>query len=230
MKCFAKDKVVYSSCQYEVKKHGKKTLFKDWIHPEYIEDGRTNELKQYLIQSNRKDLIWSDYMRYISDVINILFIPTEVRDYARDIYVLQEHFDWELITKIRHLAFENKFRTANLCVFPHSEIIHKSNDDETVQSYVNNKDWMIDIAYDACICNDIAVFPNPKYVTYEQLLQITEPIFAKYGWKFGKIENPYLKSFGCNMHCHDCNSYCNSNHNPEKWIKEERVNLGEKLE
>lgn len=200
---FAKNKVISFRCAYDKKKVAKSRLFKEWIHPEYVEDGKVNEFKQYLINSNRKDLIWDDYTRYVSDVINILFIPTEVRDYARDIYILQEHFDWELISKVSEASYENEKRSVPIKIYPHSKIKHHENDSKTVESYVNNNDYFICIDINEGL-HDIGIIPNPRYISYEQLLETVKPIIEKHGWKLGNTENPYIKALQCDVNCLEC--------------------------
>ena len=56
---FSKDKVVNFACSYGIKKHKRKPLLKKWIPPEYIEDGKVNEFKQYLI--NGEIFIFTTY-------------------------------------------------------------------------------------------------------------------------------------------------------------------------
>ena len=203
MEYFAKNKVISFSCTYDKKKVAKRRLFKEWIHPEYVEDGKVNEFKQYLINSTRKDLIWDDYMRYVSDVINILFIPTEVRDYARDICILQKHFDWELICKAGEACYEDCKKSVEIRVHPHSKIMHLENDRKTVESYINSKDFfiVIDVYEDL---HDMGITPNPRYISYEQLLEAIEPILEKHGWKLGNTENPFIKALQCDVNCLEC--------------------------
>lgn len=203
MEYFAKDRVLLLECGYETLKWKKKPLFKDWIHPVFFEDGKVGEFKQYLIQSKRKDLIWSDYMRYISKNINFFFFPTEIRDYQRDICILQEHFDWELICKVGEVSFEDYDENRSLKIFPHSKIVHQENDDKTIETYANSQDIFIAI-FTGNIQDEIMIFPNPRYISYEQLLETIKPIIEKYGWKLGNIENPFIKALQCDVNCLEC--------------------------
>ncbi|MBE6895021.1 MAG: hypothetical protein E7483_05425 [Ruminococcaceae bacterium] len=200
---FAKDKVVLIDCQYDKKKAAKRRLIKEWIHPEYVEDGKVNEFKQYLINSNRKDLIWDDYMRYVSDVINILLIPTEVRDYKRDIYILQECFDLELAKKAGECSVEDEKKQIGVKIYPHSKIVHKETDSHTIESYVNSKDYFIMIGITENLYA-ICIEPNPHYITYNQLLETIKPIIEKHGWKFDNTENPFIEGLQCDVNCLEC--------------------------
>ena len=221
---FSKDRVVRLYCQYEMKKRPQKRMFKEWIPPEYNENGKVNEFKQYLIQSKREDLIWTDYMRYVSDNISFMFFPTEVRDYGRDICILQEKLDLKLAEKAGACSLEEGEKCLGVVVYPHSKIKYQQTDSKTVESYVNDKDTLIEICFNEGP-RSIIIEPNPRYITYDKLMEIIKPIFEKYGWKFGNIENPFLKAFGCNVNCADCDSYCHFNFNPAKKLVEERVNI-----
>ena len=202
---FSKDRVLMFSCAYRFVKYDKKPLFKDWIHPIFKEDGKVSEFKQYLIQSNRKDLIWSDYMRYISENINYFFFPTEIRDYQRDIYILQEHFDWDLIIKAGEADNEFEWKDLIINIFPHPEIVHQENDDKTIETYANSEDFfMAMIVSDFTDPGDITIFPNPRYISYEQLLENIKPIIEKHGWKLGNTENPQKKPLQCDVNCLEC--------------------------
>ena len=102
-------------------------------------------------------------------------------------------------------------RNAGIVIYPHSEIKHKENDRETVINYVHDTDTFVEI----CFSDDFAMIiiePNPKYITYDQLLKEIEPIFNKYGWKFGEMENPYIKALKCDVNCLECDDLaCNYN-------------------
>ena len=203
MEYFAKDRVLLLECGYKIEKWRKKPLFKDWIPPVFFEEGKVAEFKQYLINSNRKDLIWDDYMRYVSDVINILFIPTEVRDYQRDICILQEHFDWDLICKVGDVSFEDHYEDRSLKIFPHSKIVHQENDGKTIETYANSQDIFMAI-FSGNIKDEFMIFPNPRYISYEQLLETIKPIIEKHGWKLGNTENPHKKPLQCEVNCLEC--------------------------
>lgn len=223
---FSKDKVVRYRCSYS-KKERETVRKKKFTDPVYIEDGKVNEFKQYLINSDRKDLLWTDYMFYISELhpwkIFKLLGTDEIRSYTRDIHILQEKLDTELAEKA--LTSREYFDEKGMCVFmyPHSKIKHKENERETVINYVHDKDFFIFIGATEDMA-DIIINPNPCYMTYDQLLKEIEPIFNKYGWKYGDMSNPYLKAFGCNVECNNCNSYCYYNLNPERKLEEERIN------
>ena len=203
MEYFVKDKVVGFYCQYSYEKRAQKRLFKEWIHTKYIEDGKVNEFKQYLIQSKREDLIWTDYMRYVSDNISFMFFPTEIRSYARDICILQEYFDWKLICMAGEFSCEDEKKESLVFVFPHSKIKHLENDSQTVESYVTSKDYMIMIGMSEWFPT-ITLQPNPRYISYEQLLEIIKPIIEKHGWKLGNTENPHKKALQCDVNCPEC--------------------------
>ena len=223
---FSKDKVVRYGCSYS-KKEREIVRKKKFTDPVYIEDGKVNEFKQYLMNSDRKDLLWTDYMFYISELhpwkIFKLLGTDEIRSYTRDIHILQEKLDIYLAEKA--LASREYFDEKGMCVFvyPHSKIKYKETERETVISYVHDNDFLIFIAvtdYNA----DITINPNPCYMTYDQLLKEIEPVFNKYGWNFGDVTNPYLKEFGCNVNCNNCDSYCYYNFNPDKKLSEPRIN------
>ena len=214
MEYFSENKVCRLSCFYSVKEREDDRKHK-MTPPVYVEDGKVNEFKQYLINSNRKDLLWTDYMFYVSKITESkllrLFGMKEIRSYARDIYILQEKFDLELEKKTVECDQEGSGRNAGIVIYPHSEIKHKENDRETVINYVHDTDTFVEI----CFSDDFAMIiiePNPKYITYDQLLKEIEPIFNKYGWKFGEMENPYIKALKCDVNCLECDDLaCNYN-------------------
>ena len=226
IKHFSKEKVVIFYCTYDVKEREDDRKHK-MTPPVYVEDGKVNEFKRYLINSNRKDLLWTDYMFYISKITESkllrLFGIKEMRSYARDIYILQEKLDFELAKKAAENSHESNEKGIAGYIYPHSKIKHKENDRETVISYVHDNDFLIFIAvtdYNA----DITIKTNPFHITYDQLLKEIEPIFNKYGWKFGDVTNPFLKEFGCNVTCNNCDSYCYYNFNPAKKLSVPRIN------
>ena len=221
---FSKDRVIRFECMYSTKTRHRKPIFKEWIGPEYIEDGSVNEFKKYLIESNRKDLIWADCERYVAEKMDEWLFPREIRSYTRDVCVMQEHFDWDLITKAEFYAHEDRMRGADVYIYPHSKIVHKSTDEETIRSYMWNNDAVMEISYSAHLCSGITIKPYTKHITYEQLLEEIKPIFEKYGWKYGNTVNPYFEVFECNVHCHDCDSPCHFNINPKFYLKEHRAN------
>ena len=211
---FSQNRVSLITCFYDVKEREDDRKHK-MTPPVYVEDGKVNEFKQYLINSNRKDLLWTDYMYYISKITESkllrLFGMKEIRSYARDIYILQEKLDFELVEIAKKCDQEGSTGNVAVDIYHHSEIRHKENDRETVISYVHDKDTFIEI----CVSNpyaNIIIEPNPKYITYDQLLKEIEPIFNKYGWKFGEMENPYIKALKCDVNCLECDDLaCNYN-------------------
>lgn len=211
---FSKNRVSLITCFYDVKEREDDRKHK-MTPPVYVEDGKVNEFKQYLINSNRKDLLWTDYMFYVSETneskLLRLFGIKEIRSYARNIYVLQETLDFELVEKAKECDQEGLTGNVAVDIYPHAEIKYKENDRETVISYVHDTDTLIEI----CISNFFAhvnIEFNPKYITYDQLLKEIEPIFNKYGWKFGNMENPYIKALKCDVNCLECDDLaCNYN-------------------
>ena len=211
---FSQNRVSLITCFYDVKEREDDRKHK-MTPPVYVEDGKVNEFKQYLINYNRKDLLWTDYMYYISKITESkllrLFGMKEIRSYARDIYILQEKLDFELVERAKECDQEGSTGNVAVDIYPHSEIRHKENDRETVIGYVHDKDTFIEI----CVSNpyaNIIIEPNPKYITYDQLLKEIEPIFNKYGWKFGEMENPYIKALKCDVNCLECDDLaCNYN-------------------
>ncbi|MBE6878307.1 MAG: hypothetical protein E7488_03970 [Ruminococcaceae bacterium] len=226
IKYFSKERVCRIDAIYSVKER-ERSYRKVYFPPVHVEDGKVNELKQYLVQADRKDLIWADYMYYVSHITESkllkLFGTEEVRSYARGLYILQEKLDLELVKKAETDDSEIYNRGIQIFIYPHSEILHKENDRETVISYVHDKDFFVKIGF-GDDCAEIYIRPNPRYITYDQLLKEIEPIFNKYGWKYGEMTNPYLKAFGCNVECNNCDSYCYHNMNPERKLEEERIN------
>ncbi|MBE6878305.1 MAG: hypothetical protein E7488_03960 [Ruminococcaceae bacterium] len=211
---YSQNKVCMICCSYDIKEREDDRKHK-MTPPVYVEDGKVNEFKQYLINSNRKDLIWTDYMYYVSKITKSkllrLFGFKEIRSYARDIYILQKKMDLDIVKKTRVCDQEGLTGNVAVFIYPHSEIKHKENDRETVISYVHDRDTLIEI----CISDffaDVNIEFNPKYITYDQLLKEIEPIFNKYGWKFGDMENPYIKALKCDVNCLECDDLaCNYN-------------------
>ena len=225
---FSENRVIRTMSSYEKKEkeyYSKKS--KKYVEPVFTEGGKVDEFKQYLINSDRKDLIWTDYMYYVTHITDSILMrllsTKELRSYARDIQILQENLDIELLKMAAKANFENDEKETLVFVYPHSQIQHCETDRETVIKYVQDDNFIVYLCFDACHAS-FFVNPNPLYLTYDQLLKEIEPIFNKYGWKYGDITNPYLKAFGCNVECNNCDSYCYHNMNPERKLEEERIN------
>lgn len=225
---FSENRVVRTIASYEKKEkeyYSKKN--KKYVEPVFTEGGKVDEFKQYLITSDRKDLIWADYMYYVTHITDSILLrllsTKELRSYARDIQILQENLDIELLKMAAKANFENDEEETLVFVYPHSKIQHCETDRETVIKYVHDEDFMVYICLGVCYAR-LLIKPNPRYITYDQLLKEIEPIFNKYGWEYGDMTNPYLKAFGCNVNCNNCDSYCYHNMNPERKLEEERIN------
>lgn len=225
---FSENRVIRTMSSYEKKEkeyYSKKS--KKYVEPVFTEGGKVDEFKQYLITSDRKDLIWADYMYYVTHITDSILLrllsTKELRSYARDIQILQENLDIELLKMAAKANFENDEEETLVFVYPHSKIQHSKTDKETVIKYVHDEDFMVYICLGVCYAR-LLIKPNPRYITYDQLLKEIEPIFNKYGWEYGDMTNPYLKAFGCNVNCNNCDSYCYYNFNPDKKLSEPRIN------
>ena len=225
---FSENRVIRTMSSYEKKEkeyYSKKS--KKYVEPVFTEGGKVDEFKQYLITSDRKDLIWADYMYYVTHITDSILLrllsTKELRSYARYIQILQENLDIELLKMAAKANFENDEEETLVFVYPHSKIQHSKTDKETVIKYVHDEDFMVYICLGVCYAR-LLIKPNPRYITYDQLLKEIEPIFNKYGWEYGDMTNPYLKAFGCNVNCNNCDSYCYYNFNPDKKLSEPRIN------
>ena len=215
LKHFSQDRLCLITCHYSIKERAYMGR-NNFTDPVYVEDGKVNQFKQYLKNSNRKDLLWEDYMYYMSEShpykIFRLFGYNEVRSYARDIYILQEKLDFELVERAKECSCEGLTRDVAIFIYPHPQIQHKENNGDTVISYVHSTDTFLEIGIGDDDLASICIEPNPKYLTYDQLLKEIEPIFNKYGWKFGNMENPYIKALKCDVNCLECDDLeCNYN-------------------
>lgn len=215
IKYFSQNRVCRITCHYGIKERSYISKKQD-IPPVYVEDGKVNEFKQYLINSDRKDLLWEDYMYYTTRIsqskIHKLLGIREIRSYARDIHILQERLDFELVGNATECNCEGATKGTSVFIYPHSQIQHKENNRNTVVSYVHSTDTLIEIGVGDDGFASICIEPNPKHITYEHLLKEIEPIFNKYGWKFGEMENPYIKALKCDVNCLECDDLaCNYN-------------------
>ena len=212
---FSQNRVCRITCMYDIKERSYINKKKQDIPPVYDEGGKVNQFKQYLASSGRKDLLWEDYMYYTPRIsksrIHKLMGIREIRSYARDIYILQEKLDFVLVEKAKECDQEGGPGNVAIDIYPHSQIQHKGNNRDTVISYVHSTDTFAQICMDNFDAS-VMIEPNPKYLTYDQLLKEIEPIFNKYGWKFGEMENPYIKALKCDVNCLECDDLaCNYN-------------------
>ena len=117
--------------------------------------------------------------------------------------------------------------TLGIDIFPDDTIIRCETDEDTVKHYIHRKDYIIKMG----ICKkraDIYMQINPKYIAYDNIIRIINPIFEKYGLKLISTENPYIKAFHCEAICHKCNSYCCFNLDKTKYIHD-RINVDDRL-
>ena len=189
------NKIVELSSCVKMKTTAKRSFFDKWTPPIYIEDGLITEVKKNLKEGKYENCIWADYMWYLeiplrSPITNML---TNHRDYDRQIHILSEKLDLSLVKDIIESRIDDG--AVGIRIYPHSKIEYIENDKETLRSYVHRDDFIVHIAFDDK-WTGIHVEPNPKYMNYEQLIEIIEPIFEKHGLKLkNKNEpNPNLKS------------------------------------
>ena len=170
----------------------KQSVFGNWKPPAYIDNPAQKEIKNNLKKGVYGNCLWMDYewyaeFKFRSPITNLMVVS---RDYNRAINVLSNEINTDLIKDIHNISIEGG--TAGIVVYPHSKIEHMNDDRETLRHYVHNDDFIVKVG----INNKwalIVIQPNPKYMTYSQLIETIEPIFEKYGFKLNDTINPYLK-------------------------------------
>ena len=211
----SENKLILLSAQWQMKELEKREG-KTWIPPVYVEDGLMQQFKEELMQSDRKDIIWEDYMWYQEKrVKGVIFFWrfTNIRNYHRDINILLRKMDFSLMDRIDKCAMEGS-GGVGIDIFPQSINPDFSNENNPIRNFVHSKDFIMKMGVGTDWVG-ITVENNPRYISYEEIVEIIEPIFNKYGLVFTSKENPYIKDFGCEGKCHQCERMCKYNLNPE---------------
>jgi len=175
------------------KKHGaKQSFFGKWTPPEFVEDGGVALLKKDFQNNKWGKQLWADYMWYESGKTKSLFLQldSEFRTYRRDLCVFQEKINKDIMDAFVNVTYED-LTDFGVRIFPHSKIEHLENDKETVRSYVHREDFIVQIAFDL-VSAGIVIEVNHEYMSYEQMLEIIEPLFEKRGIKIKDKTDPYI--------------------------------------
>ena len=211
----SENRLILLSAQWQMKELEKREG-KTWIPPVYVEDGLMQQFKEELMQSDRKDIIWEDYMWYQEKrVKGVIFFWrfTNIRNYHRDINIFLRKMDFSLMDRIDKCAMEGS-GGVGIDIFPQSINPDFSNENNPIRNFVHSKDFIMKMGVGTDWVG-ITVENNPRYISYEEIVEIIEPIFNKYGLVFTSKENPYIKDFGCEGKCHQCERMCKYNLNPE---------------
>ena len=140
---FSKDRVVAFDAGYDTIVNERKKWFSNkWIPPVYNETGMVNALKEEIKTYGRDKLLWADIERY---ALYDNFWGENRRWYAKDLVILQEKLDMELLKKAEKASKEIFLVGSKLFIFPHSRIQHQATDEETVRHYFNSKDYYMTI-------------------------------------------------------------------------------------
>ena len=136
--------------------------------------------------------MWADYewyaeFPYRSPITNLM---TSTRWYERLIHTLKEEMELSLIKEIYESREDGG--VVGVRIYPHSKIKYLEDEKETVRSYIHRDDFIVHIGW-SNKWTGITIEPNPKYMNYEQLIEIIEPIFEKHGLKLKDKANPYPK-------------------------------------
>lgn len=131
-------------------------------------------------------------MWYESGKTKSLFLQldSEFRWYRRELCVFQEKLNEEIMDAFINVTYED-VTDFGIRIFPHSNIEHLENDKETVRSYVHREDFIVQIAF-GLVSADIVIQVNHEYMSYEQMLEIIEPLFEKRGIKIKDKTDPYI--------------------------------------
>lgn len=187
---FSENRVVAFESMYRPIVNERKKLFSNkWVPPVYNEKGMVNALKEEIKTYGRDKLLWADiehYAEYDS------FLGKKRRWYVKDLVILQEKLDMELLKKAEKASKEIFLVGSKLYIFPHSKIQHQATDEETVRHYFNSKDYYMTI-YVGKSDSGTKIILNPEYINYDQLMEVLIPIFAKHGKKVIDPVNPYLR-------------------------------------
>ena len=170
----------------------KKNFWGKWFPPEYVENPYQQEIKNNLKKGKYGDCLWADYEWCVEFLyrLPITNMMTSTRDYARQIHVLKEQIDLSLIDEMMNISDEAA--TVGIRIYPHSKLERLETDKETLRKYIHRDDFIVQIAFDDK-WTGVTIQPNPKYMTYNQLIEIIEPIFEKHGLKLKDKANPYPK-------------------------------------
>lgn len=186
----SQNRVVGISAQWEKRKLDKKDFLGRWTPPVFVEDGKMQILKQELKAGKWGKQLWADYMWYEQRKTKTIFlrIDTFMRYYFREIYVVQKRIEMPLLDRMTICGFEGL--GSAVTIYPHSEIEYQADDKETVHDYYQSEDF---VAYISCdfVSADITVELNEKYISYQQMIDLIEPLFEKRGIKIKDKTDPY---------------------------------------
>ena len=187
---FANNKVVSIEVSWHKTRMEKRDFFDRWTPPMFVENGRMQELRQEMKSGKWGKQLWADFLWYDQRKSRSLFLNLErdSRDYFRDIMVIQEKIDQHLLERMWFCCWETG--GIGVTIFPHSKINYKENDKETIKNYHKTDDFIVYIANDYTA--DITVELNHKYISYNQMLEIIEPLFEKRGIKIKDKTDPYI--------------------------------------
>ena len=187
---FANNKVVSIEVSWHKTRMEKRDFFDRWTPPVFVENGRMQEFKQEMKSGKWGKQLWADYMWYEQRKVKSLFLKRErdIRLYSRKIVVVQENLEMPLLERMWFCGWETG--ALGVTVFPHSKIDYKENDKETIHNYYHTDDFLVYIANDCTA--DITIELNHKYISYDQMLEIIEPLFEKRGIKIKDKTDPYI--------------------------------------
>lgn len=212
----SENRLILLSAQWDMKNWERWENQTTCIPPVYVEDGLMQQFKEELMQSDRKDIIWEDYMWYQEKrVKGVIFFWrfNNIRNYHRDINILLRKMDFSLMDRFSECSMEG-FGGFGIVIFSQFKISDFHHENNFMKDLVHSKDFILKMGIGGKIA-DILVENNPRYISYEEIVEIIEPIFNKYGLVFTSKENPYIKDFGCEGKCHQCERMCKYNLNPE---------------
>ena len=212
----SENRLILLSAQWDMKNRERWENQTTCIPPEYVEDGLMQQFKEELMQTDRKDIIWEDYMWYQEKrVKGVIFFWrfNNIRNYHRDINILLRKMDFSLMDKIDKCAMEGS-GSVGIDIFPQSIKPDFSDESDLIRNFVHSKDFIMKMGVGTHWVS-MTIENNPRYISYEEIVEIIEPIFNKYGLVFTSKENPYIKDFGCEGKCHQCERMCKYNLNPE---------------
>ena len=187
--------VIKISADIKKKSVEKKRIFGKWDSPTYMETAEQAEIKKNLAKGRYGKCLWADYewyaeFPYRSPITNLM---TSTRWYERLIHTLKEEMELSLIKEIYESREDGG--VVGVRIYPHSKIKYLEDEKETVRSYIHRDDFIVHIGW-SNKWTGITIEPNPKYMNYEQLIEIIEPIFEKHGLKLINRDapNPNLNS------------------------------------
>ena len=130
-----------------------------------------------------------------------------------DINIFLEKMDFSLMDRFSECSMEG-FGGFGIVIFPQFKMSNFHYKNNLTKDFVQSKDFILKMGVGGKIA-DILIENNPQYISYKEIVEIIEPIFNKYGLVFASKENPYIKDFGCEGKCHQCERMCKYNLNPE---------------